>query len=82
VTLARGEFAITALLAEHAGIPVSYREIFHAMQTDLFATGVSGEGYRMFVRAAVERIRQKFRALDPAFAAIEHDAGIGYRWRL
>jgi two-component system response regulator ChvI len=33
------------------------------------------------VRAFMKRIRQKFRAIDPEFDAIETRPGMGYRWR-
>jgi two-component system response regulator ChvI len=82
VPLSQSEFSVVALFADRAGLTIGYREIFDVIQSDLFASGAVGEGYRMFVRAAVERIRQKFRALDGAFDAIEHTAGLGYRWRL
>jgi DNA-binding response OmpR family regulator len=79
--LGRSELALAALLVQRAGITVGYRELFQAVQADLFVANGGGENYRMLIRAAVERMRQKFLAADPQFAAIEHHAGIGYRWR-
>ncbi len=81
LTLSRGEFAIATLLSAGAGVTVSYREIFRAVQDDLFAPGTTGEGYRMIVRAAAERLRQKFLVVDQSFSSLEHQAGLGYRWR-
>ncbi|MEA2801060.1 MAG: two-component system, OmpR family, response regulator ChvI, partial [Rhodospirillaceae bacterium] len=37
--------------------------------------------YRANVRSAIKRIRNKFRALDPAFDEIENYTGFGYCWR-
>jgi two-component system, OmpR family, response regulator ChvI len=38
------------------------------------------EGYRTNVRSALKRVRNKFRALDPDFNAIESYMAFGYRW--
>ena len=39
------------------------------------------DGYRANVRTVIKRIRNKFRALDPAFDEIESYTGFGYCWR-
>jgi hypothetical protein len=51
------------------------------MQHDPVPLGGYAEGYRMLVRRMMESIRQKFTALDDRFDALEHRAGLGYRWR-
>jgi two-component system response regulator ChvI len=81
INLSRCEFAITALLAAGAGVTVTYREIFRTVTEELFANAPADEGYRMVVRAAVERLRYKFLAVDRGFTSLEHQAGLGYRWR-
>ncbi len=32
------------------------------------------------ITSHIKRIRRKFQAVDPAFAAIETAYGVGYRW--
>ncbi len=81
VALSAAEFAICAVLAAHAGVTVGYREIFQVIRGELFNTAGDGDGNRMLVRAAVERLRRKFADRDPTFDAVEHETGLGYRWR-
>jgi two-component system, OmpR family, response regulator ChvI len=74
------EFRIVHLLASNAGRHVTYREIYDCMRSPGFIAGTGENGYRMNVRSAIKRIREKFRNCDPNFAEIENDAGIGYAW--
>ncbi len=79
VELTFGEFRVVDLLAR-AGRDVTYREIYDALRGENFAAGEGPEGYRANVRALIKRIREKFTAVDPAFAAIANYPGFGYRW--
>jgi two-component system, OmpR family, response regulator ChvI len=81
VPLTPTEVRMVRLLAERAGRDVGYREIYDAARGQGFVAGSGTDGYRTNVRAAIRRIRQKFRDLDPEFDAIEAYAGYGYRWR-
>jgi len=80
VSLSEAEFQIVALLTDLAGSYVGHGELYWAVQHDLVPASGYAEGYRMLVRAAVERIRQKFLAVDDHFDALEHRTGLGYRW--
>jgi DNA-binding response OmpR family regulator len=80
VNLSEAEFQIIALLTDLAGTYVGHGELYWAVQHDLVPAGGYAEGYRMLVRGAVERIRQKFHAIDERFNALEHRTGLGYRW--
>jgi hypothetical protein len=44
-------------------------------------TGSGNEGYPANVRFVIKRIRNRFRAIDPAFDEIESDTSFGYCWR-
>jgi two-component system OmpR family response regulator len=81
VNLSEAEFQIVALLTDLAGTYVGHGELYWAVQHDLVPSGGYAEGYRMLVRGAVERIRQKFHNIDPRFDALEHRTGLGYRWQ-
>ncbi|TAL02434.1 MAG: response regulator transcription factor [Rhodospirillaceae bacterium] len=81
VNLSEAEFQILALITDLAGTHVGHGELYWAVQHDLVPVAGYAEGYRMLVRAAVERIRQKFLAVDDHFDALEHRTGLGYRWR-
>jgi hypothetical protein len=81
VLLSPAEFAITAVLAAHAGVTVGYREIFQVIRAAVFQTAGDTESHRMLVRAAVERLRRKFADREPTFDAVQHETGLGYRWR-
>jgi DNA-binding response OmpR family regulator len=81
VALNRVEFNIVAALAERAGVTVPYRELYRILQHDLFARHGGDDRHRMLVRGAVERVRRKFLAHDAGFHALEHNTGLGYRWR-
>jgi two-component system response regulator ChvI len=76
------EFEILAHLAERAGTNVSYREIYRIIEADLFLSDMAPDSGRILARAAVERLRGKFLAIDSQFGAIVHSAGLGYHWRV
>ena len=75
------EFRIVHLLASRLGADVRYREIYDVVHGPGFQAGVGENGYRSNVRTFIKRIRQKFRAWDDGFEAIENYPGFGYRWR-
>lgn len=81
VPLTLNEFRIVDLLAMRAGRDVRYRELYDQVHGAGFIAGSGEEGFRGNVRTLIKRIRQKFRALDPQFEAIENYPGFGYRWR-
>lgn len=80
VELTLTEFKVVHLLVSRAGRDVSYREIYDVVRGVGFRAGAGEDGYRANVRALVKRVRQKFRALDPGFTALENYPGFGYRW--
>jgi two-component system response regulator ChvI len=79
--LTLNEFRIVDLLAGRPGRDVRYRELYDQVHGAGFIAGSGEEGYRGNVRTLIKRIRQKFRALDTSFEAIENYPGFGYRWR-
>ena len=79
IDLTLGEFRVVYLLSQ-ADRDVSYREIYDVLRGENFAAGDGAEGYRTNVRALIKRIREKFLAVDPDFAAIANFPGFGYRW--
>jgi two-component system response regulator ChvI len=81
VPLTLNEFRIVDLLATRPGRDVRYRELYDQVHGAGFIAGSGEEGYRGNVRTLIKRIRQKFRALDDSFEAIENYPGFGYRWR-
>jgi two-component system response regulator ChvI len=81
VDLTLGEYNIVHLLASKAGSFVTYRTVYDRLRHEGFIAGEGAEGYRANVRSAIKRIRNKFRALDPAFDEIENYTGFGYCWR-
>jgi two-component system, OmpR family, response regulator ChvI len=76
-----GEYNVVELLALNVGNYVSYRAIYDVLRGPGFVSGHGIEGYRTNVRSALKRVRNKFRALDPDFNAIESYTAFGYRWR-
>jgi two-component system, OmpR family, response regulator ChvI len=76
-----GEYNVVELLALNAGNFIRYRAIYDALRSPGFVSGRGVEGYRVNVRSALKRVRNKFRALDPDFNAIESYTAFGYRWR-
>jgi len=79
VGLTFGEYRVVELMAT-AGRDLSYREIYDALRGENFIAGEGPDGYRANVRALIKRIREKFLAVDPDFAAIANYPGFGYRW--
>jgi two-component system response regulator ChvI len=75
-----GEYNVVELLALNAGNFIRYRAIYDALRSPGFVSGRGAEGYRANVRSALKRVRNKFRALDPDFDAIESYMAFGYRW--
>ena len=79
--LTLGEYNIICLLASNAGRYVTYRAIYDRLHHEGFIAGSGADGYRANVRSAIKRIRNKFRAIDPAFDEIENYNGFGYCWK-
>jgi two-component system, OmpR family, response regulator ChvI len=80
VGLTVGEYKIVHLLVSNAGSCVTYRAIYDRLTYQGFIAGVGNTGYRTNVRSAIRRIRNKFRACDPAFVEIENYTAFGYCW--
>jgi two-component system, OmpR family, response regulator ChvI len=80
VGLTIGEYRIVHLLATNAGRYITYRSIYDCLTYEGFIAGVGNTGYRTNVRSAIRRIRNKFRACDPAFGDIENYTAFGYCW--
>jgi two-component system response regulator ChvI len=81
VDLTLGEYNIVYLLASKAGSFVTYRAVYDRLRYEGFIAGSGNNGFRANVRSAIKRIRNKFRACDPAFDEIENYTGFGYCWR-
>jgi two-component system response regulator ChvI len=81
VDLTLGEYNIVHLLASKAGSYVTYRTVYDRLRYEGFIAGTGEDGFRANVRSAIKRIRNKFRACDPAFDEIENYTGFGYCWR-
>jgi two-component system response regulator ChvI len=82
VDLTVTEYRIVELLVAGAGRFYSYRQVYDCMHYAGFMAGCGDDGYRVNVRSAMKRIRNKFRVFAPGFAEIENHPGLGYRWRL
>ena len=82
VDLTVAEFAMVLALAGKAGRDVGFRPLYDAGRGKGFHAGTGHDGYRVNVRAAIKRIRGKFRALDPDFDRITAYPGFGYCWRV
>jgi two-component system response regulator ChvI len=80
VGLTLTEFKIVHLLAANVGSYVTYRSVYDCMHYVGFIAGSGENGYRTNVRSCIKRIRNKFRAIDPAFAEIDNYQSFGYRW--
>ncbi len=80
IDLTLTEFNIVSLMAAKPEQDVSYRQIYDLVHGKDFVAGFGPSGYRANVRAFIKRIRQKFRAADPAFDCIKNYPGFGYRW--
>jgi two-component system response regulator ChvI len=81
VKLTVTEFRMVLVFVERAGQELSYRTLYDLVHGAGVVSGRGSLGYRDNVRHFVQRIRDKFSRIDPAFAAIETQQGIGYRWR-
>ena len=81
VGLTLGEYNIVHLLASNAGRYVTYRAIYDRMHYEGFIAGSGADGYRMNVRSAIKRIRNRFQALNSTFDEIENYQGFGYCWK-
>lgn len=76
------EFGMVKQLAGRAGKDVTYRDLYDVVHGRGFHAGQGSDGYRANVRAAIKRIRQKFKEVDGDFDQIENYPGFGYRWRV
>jgi len=81
VDLTLGEYKLVHLLASNAGSFATYRTLYDRLHFQGFIAGSGTDGFRANVRSAIKRIRNKFRACDPAFDKIENYTGFGYCWR-
>lgn len=81
VGLTMTEYKIVALLASHKGQVQTYRAIYDTAHYEGFVAGSGDHGYNTNVRSLLKRIRKKFLAVDPGFAEIENEQGVGYCWR-
>ena len=79
--LTLGEYNVVHLLGSKAGSFVTYREVHDRLRHEGFIVGDGPDGFRANVRSAIKRIRNKFRACDPAFDEIRNYTGFGYGWR-
>jgi len=74
-----GEYDIVQLLASSAGDTCRIGPFTTACTTEASSREPGINGYRVNVRSAVKRIRNKFRECDPAFDEIENFMAFGYR---
>jgi two-component system response regulator ChvI len=81
VELTVSEFAMIQVLAAKAGRDVGYRDLYDAGRGKGFHAGAGEDGYRTNVRAAIKRIREKFKTVDPDFDQIGNYPGFGYVWQ-
>ena len=65
----------------NVGSFVTYRTLYDRMRSEGFIAGAGEDGYRANVRSAIKRIRNKFRACDPAFDKIKNYTSFRYCWR-
>jgi two-component system response regulator ChvI len=79
--LTLGEYSIVHLLASNPGLYMTYRAIYDRLRYKGFIAGSGADGYRMNVRSAIKRIRNKFHDFDPTFDEIENFQGFGYCWK-
>ena len=79
--LTLGEYNIVHLLALNVGKCVTYRAIYDQLHYEGFIGGNGADGYRVNVRSAIKRIRDKFCECDPAFVGIENYPAVGYCWQ-
>ena len=79
VGLTVSEYKVLTLLVSEDATPKTYRSIYDAVHFAGFIAG-AGEQYTTNVRAFMKRVRQKFVAVDPDFAAIKNVRLVGYCW--
>ena len=75
------EYNLLHMLVSDVGQYKTYRAIYDRLHYVGFIAGSGNDGYRANVRSVIKRIRNKFRAIDPAFDEIESYTGFGYCWR-
>jgi len=75
------EYNLLHMLVSAVGQYKTYRAIYDRLHYVGFIAGSGSDGYRANVRSVIKRIRNKFRAIDPAFAEIESYTAFGYCWR-
>jgi two-component system response regulator ChvI len=81
VGLTAAEFRVVKLLALEPGTYRSYRLVYDVLRNQPgFVAGSGVNGYQCNVRSAIKRIRNKFRAIDPAFDHIRTYSSMGYCW--
>jgi hypothetical protein len=81
IALTVTEFRTVDLLASEPCNDISYRRIYDIVHGEGFQSGKGSNGYYPNVRSMIKRIRNKFRAIDDTFSAIENYRSFGYRWR-
>ena len=82
VGLTLAEYKIVHLLASNVGSFIRYRQIYDCMHHVGFLAGTGEHGYRMNVRSAVRRIREKFKLQCPEFDEIQTYTSFGYCWAM
>lgn len=80
INLTAVEYDIVRMLALNFGRHLSYDAIYRLQRIGRGADRTEPRYRRTIVRSAVKRIRNKFRARDQTFVAIENYAAFGYRW--
>jgi two-component system, OmpR family, response regulator ChvI len=75
------EYDLVHMLVSDVGQYKTYRAIYDRLHYVGFIAGSGSDGYRANVRTVIKRIRNKFRAIDPAFDEIESYTAFGYCWR-
>jgi two-component system response regulator ChvI len=81
VGVSHREYKLIHMLVSDVGQYKTYRAIYDRLHYVGFIAGSGNDGYRANVRSVIRRIRNKFRAIDPAFDEIESYSGFGYCWR-
>jgi two-component system, OmpR family, response regulator len=71
VPLSLTEFWIVHALAQHPGHVKNRQQLMDAANVVLDDNTITSH---------IKRVRRKFAAVDPSFAAIETMYGMGYRW--
>lgn len=80
VGLTVAEFKIVHLLASNVGTFITYRHIYDCMHHVGFLAGSGEYGYRINVRSAIRRIREKFKVHSSDFNEIQTYTSFGYCW--